>query len=120
MGEAFVLSGHGLDKLKKTHLAIEVPQSVGVLANWIRVVAHLCDALVTQWTARQAEITTFALEPVERTHSEIAEELNIKQQTVTSSLRGARWNAVQEVIELFEQTAWEAVCRSGPANQSFF
>jgi len=119
IGEAFVLSGHGLDKLKKQRLAIEVPHSVGVLTNWIRVVAHLCDAIVSQWTARQSEITTFALEPVERTHSEIAEELNIKQQTVTNSLRGARWNAVQEGIELFDQTDWEAVFRGDPANQSF-
>lgn len=109
VGEAFVLSGHGLDRMKKNILHLDLPTSAGPLMEWIQMAVHLCDAISKQWTVRQAEIITFALAPNTQTHAQIAEKLEVRQQSVTSSLHAASWKVVEEVIALFERTKWGAV-----------
>lgn len=111
-GEAFILSGHALDKMTGYFdLTAALPDRAGPLAIWLPVVMHLCSGLTRNWTRRQAEITWHALMSKNTTHESIADDLipPIKKQTVTESLRGANWRALQEPIIQFEQTDWPHV-----------
>lgn len=114
-GEAFFLSGHGLDSMTLySNMTIVVPKSARPLSEWLAVVGHLCDSLIGQWTKRQAEIVSVALAPREPTHEEIAQRLNptVSKQAVTKALNGANWYAIREAIHQFERTAWESIIQS--------
>lgn len=114
-GEAFMLSGHALDEMTGYFdLTAALPDRAGPLARWLPVVMHLCSGLARNWTKRQAEIIWHALMSNYTTHGSIAEQLvpPIRKQTVTESLRGANWRALQEPIMEFEQTDWLEVLTS--------
>jgi hypothetical protein len=113
-GEAFVLSGHGLDHLTQySNMTIEVPKSAGALSEWLPVVGHLCDSLIGEWTERQAEIVCVAVRPSELTHEKIAQQLTppVSKQAVTKALSGANWHVVRESIHRFEKTAWQSILK---------
>lgn len=103
-GEAFVLSGHALDELSAT-TRLTIAASSSVLSPWLRVSALLCDALVNQWTARQAEIIALMLDSPDTTHEKIASQVAppISQQAVSKALTGAGWMAVEQLLMTFEQ-----------------
>ena len=109
-GEAFLLSGIGLDKMiSVTSMMISISPSVGHLFEWLPVVANLCDALIRNWTERQAEIVKLAAHPKDLIHEKIADELcpPVSKQAVTKALNGANWNPLREAIQTFERTDWE-------------
>ena len=111
-GEAFVLSGHGLDGMTQySRMTILAPKSAGALSEWLPVLGHLCDALISRWTERQAEIVCSAVHPREAKQEDIAETLDppISRQAVTKALDGADWNAVRASIRQFEATDWSAL-----------
>ena len=114
-GEAFSLSGHGLDELTGySEMTIKISRSAGPLSEWLPVVANLCDSLIKQWTQRQAEVITFAVDPEEPTHEEIAKKLTpaVTKQAVTKILNGANWHSLRKVINQFEKMNWDAALRS--------
>jgi hypothetical protein len=110
-GEAFLLSGQGLDSMTQySNMTIVVPSSARDLSDWLPVIGHLCDSLIGQWTQRQAEIVCAAVDPKEPTHEEIAQRLNpsVSKQAVTKVLNSANWYVIREAILRFEKTAWES------------
>ena len=114
-GEAFLLSGHGLDGMTQySAMTIEVPESAWPLSEWLPVFGHLCDSLIGQWTARQAQIVCVAVDPKEPTHEEIAQRLNppVSKQAVTKALTGAKWRVIREAIHRFEKTPWNSILQS--------
>ncbi len=115
MGEAFQLSGRGLDHMNSySRLTIEVPMSAGQLAAWLPVVAHLCDALIARWTQRQAEIICRAIHPAKPIHEEIGRQLSpsVAKQTISKALNSANWRAVREAIHHFENTPWDVLLKT--------
>jgi len=113
-GEAFALSGHGLDKMTQySRMTVEVTKAAGPLSDWLSASSHLCDALIGQWTRRQAEIVCAAVDPRERDQEEIARTLRpaISKQAVAKALNGASWYAIRETVRLFERTPWGALLR---------
>jgi len=115
-GEAFVLSGRALDEMTQySSMAIEIPKSSGLLADWLPVVGHLCDSLIRQWTRRQAEIVCVAIDPKEPDHEKIARSLRprVSKQAVGKGLQGANWHAIRETLHRFEETQWKAVLPTG-------
>lgn len=111
-GQAFVISGRALDRMTLySHLTIEVPESRGGLPHWLPVVGHLCDALVRQWTRRQAELVCLAIDPAEPDYESIARMLHpaISKQAAAKSLNGAGWRAIREAVHLFAKTSWNDV-----------
>lgn len=110
-GEAFSLSGHGLDELTGySEMTIKISRSSDPLFEWLPVVANLCNSLIKQWTRRQAEVITFAVDPEEPTHEEIAGKLTpaVTKQAVTKILNSANWHSLREVINQFEKMNWDA------------
>jgi len=113
-GQAFTLSGRDLDGLSKHfRMSIALPEEMGILADWLPVVARLCDTIIGHWTSRQAEIVRFALAPDEPTHAEIAGRLDppISQQTVTRALSGADWQGIRLAVKRFEAVDWSEIRR---------
>jgi len=118
-GPAFVLSGHALDNMTQySSVAIEVPKSAGLLASWLPVVGHLCSSLIEQWTRRQAELVCAVIDPKRPDYETVAQTLKpaVSKQAVAKGLRGARWHAIHEAIDQFEDTPWEAVLGSDTLN----
>ncbi len=114
-GQAFVISGRALDRMTLySNLTIETSESCGVLSEWLPVVGHLCDSLVSRWTRRQAEIVRAAVDPREPDYDTMARKLRpaISKQAVAKGLSGARWHAIRKAIHLFEKTSWNDVLRS--------
>lgn len=114
-GPAFLLSGRGLDEMTQyASMTIKVAESAGALSGWLPVVGHLCDALIAQWTRRQAEIVCTAIDPKEPDYERVGRLLKpaVSKQTVAKSLRGASWYVVRQAIHEFEETPWETVLRA--------
>jgi len=106
-GQAFVLSGHGLENMSHhCRLSIEAARAEP-LAGWLKTAVRLTDAVISRWKSRQAEIVVAALSPNEPTHEQIAHSLSpaISRQSVSKSLESADWPAVQQCLVQFEQTA---------------
>lgn len=105
-GEAFVLSGRGLDEMPRgSHLGVRLPESDGRI-EWLRVIVALCDALMSSWTARQAEIVRIAMDPAEPGQKEIVEMLgdSISRQAVGKTLDLAGWSEIQGALQLLEKS----------------
>jgi len=112
-GQAFTLSGRELDNL--THyfkMSIVLPEEARALGDWLRIVGHLCDMLIGQWTRRQAEIIRVALTLDDPTQAEVAERLDppVTKQAVTKALAGANWQGLRSALKQFEKTDWAKLC----------
>ena len=106
-GDAFVRSGQALEAMSQVRLTVVLPPS-SPLACWVELVARLCDALVSSWTQRQAELVHAALSPQSLTQSAIAAALvpPVSKQAVGKGLRAARWDAISQAVETFEASQW--------------
>ena len=115
-GEAFTLSGRGLELLKNRRcLALQFPGRVGPLAQWAPLAADFCDALVGDVTRRQAEVLRHALHPDGLTHDQIRSRLDreVSRQTVTKSLQKLHWAVLRKTLENFESTSWADLLQAG-------
>lgn len=103
-GEAYSLSGHKLDKLRKRMPGMGVAglskKDVGIDA-----VLGVLDALVRQWTASQAKAVCFALQGL--LQEEIAKKWlpkPITQQAVHKHLYAAGWPGIEPALEWVSTT----------------
>ena len=119
-GQAFVLSGHALDQMAQYwRMTVEIPKTADSFSDWLRVIGHLCDSLISQWTRRQAQIARLALDPREPEFETVAQLLRpaVSKQAVAKGLKGAHWHVIRETINQFEQTPWETVLQSREAKR---
>lgn len=110
-GQAFKLSGHGLDEMSSNYdLDGHLPSSHLEFEVWFRLTMFFCSEIVRAWTRRQSEIVGLALVNKDQTHKELSKLLfpAIKQQTVSNSLKGANWNVINECLKVFEKTNWDS------------
>ncbi|MFO7725463.1 MAG: hypothetical protein R6V45_07950 [Oceanipulchritudo sp.] len=109
-GEAFSLSGEALDTMKvSSRLAIAVTDVPERSAALLGIIGLLSDAIIRDWTQRQAEIVSHAAQPSEPIHAAIANALTppVSRQAVTRSLNGAHWEAIREAVRQFEAFSWK-------------
>lgn len=117
-GEAFTLSGRGLDKMTVYFdLTGALPERAGPMTRWLPAVMHLCSGLARRWTRRQAETVAEGLVLENPTQERIAKSLprTVAKQTVQESLAGAGWRALIEAVWTFEQTDWSALAGQTPS-----
>ncbi len=99
-GKAFEFSGTGLDRLTKrsymTVSGILTPQKLEIS------VFELCDAIVQNWTKRQAEAVFWALQGLD--HSQIAENMRPEttRQAATHFINKSAWPTVEDAIKRYE------------------
>lgn len=110
-GEAFTLSGHTLDGMKKETLAIALPERLNAEQQWLRALVFACGELISGWTPRQSEVNALALLRKTLTQAELADMLcpPVKQQTIADSFGGSRWNIVDAALQSFEETDWNGL-----------
>jgi hypothetical protein len=101
-GEAFHLSGEGLDGLKNTSYRIIVKTSFESFNEPLEPAILLLDAVIEKWTQHQAEITLFKLQDLKE--EEIARKIGISQSAVSQRTKNSQWNAIEKLLHWFEKS----------------
>ncbi|MEP3480679.1 MAG: SatD family protein [Fuerstiella sp.] len=113
-GDAFVRSGHGLDSMKTdSELAISLPDNMEESGRWLSAIAELSGAILIGWKRRQAEAVSFAIDPQDFNQQEIGKRLKTTHQSVSKTLKAARWDALEVAIKSFEGFDWENIDPAG-------
>lgn len=104
-GEAYRLSGQGLERIRKQErMAVAFPDAVrSILTEAVHIIVRMVDLRVSDWTTPQATAVTGVL--LERTQQKIAAdwpEKPITQQAVAQHLKNAAWDCVVESVVFFE------------------
>jgi hypothetical protein len=105
-GEAFQLSGRGLDELlttRKRRLLIRTPDA-GLNAS-LDVICAFLDEMINGYSARQAEAVGLLLDGMKQT--EIAQRIGIGQSSVNQRIQSAHWPAIEYALEYFERVIQE-------------
>ena len=105
IGEAFRLSGSGLDECqrsKKMYLAFP-EQNRSSLTEGLNLLIQMVDFQIQGWTSKQSDVIAGAM--VGLTQQEIAFEWvqdRVSQQAISQHLESAGWSLVSETIKYFE------------------
>jgi len=105
-GEAFRISGKGLENMdKSSYMTISFPDRFDSdIASSIQMIVKLIDLQVKNWTERQSKVVSGAL--LGYTQKAIADKLfgnKISQQAVAQHLDRAGWNSIESGINFFEK-----------------
>ena len=120
-GEAFVLSGRGLDGMTSYfELGGALPERTGLAAAWFRTLVELTSGLARRWKPGQAEVLFTALQLADPKHGAIAQRLSPPRTkaTVTGALLGANWRPIRNALLVLEATDWDAVLVEQPNGQN--
>lgn len=101
-GEAFRLSGEGLDSLKETPQRLIIKSAYPDFDEQIEPSVLLADALIQKWTQNQAALALYKLQQIKE--DEIAALLQVTQSAVTQRKKTAQWYAVEKLLTYFEKT----------------
>ena len=104
-GEAFRLSGEGLERLNKTNrMGISFPlRYKSNTTKAVEIIVKLIDTKVSEWTKKQANAVCGAL--LNLTQESIAKHWfskEISQQSVAQHLHRAGWSTIASTIEFYE------------------
>lgn len=105
-GEAFRLSGKGLEKMPKScRMTISFPEKLeSDTTSSIQIIIKLIDLQVRKWTNRQSKAICGALLGYSQNETaEIFFENKISQQAVAQHLNKAGWNSIELSINFFEE-----------------
>lgn len=100
-GEAFVLSGRGLDDIKPYHLAFF--SSDGPLENKVQLLTRFADAHVSALTQIQSETLLAYLDASDKSHENIAAILNKNRSNVSRILNASNYKLVAEYLAYMTQ-----------------
>jgi hypothetical protein len=100
-GEAFLLSGRGLDGIQKTERRLAIISSHAIADIGLEAMAGHLDAICRQMTPKQAAAIGWLLQGV--TQQEVAAQLNRSQSTVSQLVAAGGWAEIEKILELFEQ-----------------
>lgn len=104
-GEAFLLSGTGLERCKKPiRMCLNFPQGFrSSTTRALNIIIRLIDLHVQHWTNKQAEAASGVL--IGLTQREIANNWvkePVTQQAISQHLEGAGWTQINDSLEYFE------------------
>lgn len=99
-GEAFLLSGRGLDEIQKTERRLSITSGHGIADIAFRVMADHLDVIYRGMTPKQAEIIAWLLEGL--TQQDVGQKLNKSKSTVSELVAAGRWPDIERIIQQFE------------------
>jgi hypothetical protein len=103
-GPAFERSGTLLEQIKgPDRWAFHIDRLDSSIAAVVEGLFIACEAVSSTWTRRQAEVFGRVALPDEPTLAEVADEMQVKPQTVQDHFAKAGGRALLKVIHLFEQ-----------------
>ncbi len=112
-GPAFTTSGRRLDAMTKPPF-LTINSANGTAARDVIMLASAlsaaCDAIVQDWTARQAEIARLVFISPDATYGELAEQLEppVALQTIAKAYTSASLGALLLAIEAVEGVSWNS------------
>jgi hypothetical protein len=99
-GQAFVLSGRGLEPLKELHWALHLP--IPISAEW-QLLLKFSDVLLKQMTARQAQVLYGYFANGQISHQQLADVMQSSRANVTQLLNQANYTLFHELLTQFER-----------------
>ena len=99
-GEAFVLSGRGLDHIEKTEEQLSIRSGHAVADIGFEVIANYLDAIYRDMTGKQAVVLLGLLQG--QTQQHIAEKIKKSQSTVSQLANAGRWTEIERLLQQFE------------------
>jgi hypothetical protein len=100
-GEAFLLSGRGLDGIQKTERRLAIISSHAIADIGLEAMADHLDAIYRQMTPKQAAAIGWLLRGV--TQQDVAARLNRSRSTISQLVAAGGWGEIEKVLELFEK-----------------
>lgn len=105
-GEAFVLSGHTLDKMKyNEQLAIRIQgvEECSMMQSQLDLLLCLGGGIVQDWTEAQSELAAECLEYPNKTQLELEKEYGIAQTTISRRKSGGHIDEILSLCDYFEK-----------------
>jgi biotin operon repressor len=98
-GEAFLLSGRGLDSMMKTEgrLVITTENKMGNLA--LALISDYINSIYKQMTAKQAEVIFELLCGLSQ--QEVADKLGRSKSTISQHVSAGRWDEIESVLNKY-------------------
>ncbi len=101
-GEAFLLSGRGLDELEKTGRRLIIRCGDEKVNTTLETISLFTDYLFDALTYKQAEVLQHLLN--NRTQIETAKVLDKSQSTVNRHVQSLGWKQMEELLRLYNQS----------------
>lgn len=101
-GEAFLLSGRGLDELEKTGRRLIIRCMDEKVNTTLEVISLFTDYLFEALTYKQAEVLQHLLN--NRTQIETAKVLDKSQSTINRHVQSLGWKQMEELLRLYNQS----------------
>jgi hypothetical protein len=98
-GEAFVISGHGLDKMRGTS---SLSVNGRAVKEPLKAIALLLEDRASHWSTEQAEAMMHYLHPYSPTLKDIAQIIGISPQAVSYRLSGAGGVRIRQALNTWE------------------
>ncbi|MBE2256266.1 MAG: hypothetical protein IAE65_08705 [Ignavibacteria bacterium] len=95
-GEAFILSGRGLDEMKNSDALIKIISRYEQFNEIFNIVCTLMEPLIQNWSFPQAEVVYYALNGYNQI--EISKKIKITQASVNQRVKLSNWNELKEAI----------------------
>lgn len=100
-GEAFLLSGRGLDGIQKTERRLAIISGHAIADIGLEAMADHLDVIYRQMTPKQAAANGWLLQGV--TQQEVAAHLNRSRSTISQLAAAGGWGEIEKILEQFEQ-----------------
>jgi hypothetical protein len=98
-GEAFLLSGRGLDGIQKTERRLTIVSGQVIADIGLEAMADHLDAIYRQMTPKQAAAIGWLLRGV--TQQEVAAKLNKSRSTISQLAAAGGWTEIEKILQLF-------------------
>ena len=105
-GEAFVLSGHELDKMKSNErLSIKMQgvDECSLMQSQFNTLLRMSDALVQGWTEAQSQLAAECLLFPNKTQQALETEYGIPQTTISRRKSGGHIDEILSLCDYFEK-----------------
>lgn len=101
MGEAFIISGRGLDNFEKTGERFIMKSENNEINIALETISLVTDYLFRDLTTRQAEVLQFLLADYKQI--EIAKKIKKSQSTINRHVQALGWSEMEHLLDLYHQ-----------------
>ncbi|HET6256828.1 MAG TPA: hypothetical protein VFE32_22340 [Puia sp.] len=100
-GEAFLLSGRGLDELERTERRLAISCSNEIANIGLQTMADYLDSIFLQMTGKQADVIVELLQGVTQQQLTISREK--AKSTISELANAGRWPEIERILQQYEQ-----------------
>jgi len=100
-GEAYRFSGRALDEMARAKETSRLRVEGRSVPAQVHITVQLLDAIISAWSVAAAESAFLALTETDRTQADMAKRQGVSQPAVSQRLQAARFDNVQELLELY-------------------